>query len=183
MEASCQPPSVPTIRWSSIDSKAQSVIMGRAPTSPLVSKAYCPRPSFRSHPQSAASAAPRGFIRSGPGVQKLTTAPVNRTASRNAPSPVRVKRYRNSMSALRPLRPQLRMLRRRGLVDALGHNRTKCGAAKASCGISSSGSARDNQHLSYPWIVSPRSSMATNSAILRALVSAFLTLPIRYRIA
>ncbi len=40
-----------------------------------------------------------------------------------------------------------------------------------------------NQHLSYPWIVSPRSSMATNSAILRALVSAFLTLPIRYRIA
>jgi hypothetical protein len=49
--------------------------------------------------------------------------------------------------------------------------------------ISSSGSARDNQHLSYPWIVSPRSSMATNSAILRALVSAFLTLPIRYRIA
>ena len=61
--------------------------------------------------------------------------------------------------------------------------RTKCGAAKASCGISSSGSARDNQHLSYPWIVSPRSSMATNPAILRALVSAFLTLPIRYRIA
>ena len=63
------------------------------------------------------------------------------------------------------------------------HDRTNCGAAKASCGISSSGSARDNQHLSYPWIVSPRSSMATNSAILRALVSAFLTLPIRYRIA
>lgn len=69
------------------------------------------------------------------------------------------------------------------VVGVKGHNRTKCGAAKASIGISSSGSARDNQHLSYPWIVSPRSSMATNSAILRALVSAFLTLPIRYRIA
>ena len=33
------------------------------------------------------------------------------------------------------------------------------------------------------WIVSWRSSIATNSTILRALVSAFLTLPIRYRIA
>jgi hypothetical protein len=73
--------------------------------------------------------------------------------------------------------------RRFPLRSAAGNNRPKCGAANASCGISSSGSARENQHLSYAWIVSPRSSMAMNSAILRALVSAFWTLPIRYRIA
>ena len=37
-------------------------------------------------------------------------------------------------------------------------------------------------HRDYPCIVSPRSSIATNSLIFRFLVSAFLTAPIRYRI-